>query len=225
MGERATNAVTRGGRGDWLVMLAIAAGSAALLQSLPHALGNSDESYFLLEAKRVADGEVMYGDVFEFIPPGATYIMAAAFRLFGADMATARGVMAAVHAPIAVLLYATCQHLDVGCAFAAVVPLAYLALCRSAWPYAGWHWFSTLFLVAQSWLLSRSAWRGTPREAALAGLLSGASIGVQHQRGLPVAAGIAVLLVAAHWCGGGPARRRPAPGRRAGSVRTPAASS
>lgn len=182
-------------RGIALLLLLAA---AFYLSRLPHNLGGSDEAYFLVEAKRVAGGEVMYRDIFEFIPPGAVYLMAGAFRLAGATMATARGTMAIVHAVMAALLYVTCRRFGVARGLAAVVPLAHLALCQSAWPYASWHWFSSLFLVVQCWVLGRADWRGGARAALVPGLVSGAAIGMQHQRGLPIAAGVGLLLIAAH---------------------------
>lgn len=203
----------RMGRGDMLVALALLTVSVLYLTSLPHNLGGSDEAYFLVESKRVADGEVMYRDVFEFIPPGAAYIMAAAFRIFGASMTTARGVMTILHALTAVLLYAICRQLCVARALAALVPLAYLGLCQSAWPFASWHWFSSFLLVAQCWVLCRTEWPTSALGAFIPGIVSGASIGVQHQRGLPVAAGVGVLLLLMHL-----SARRDRPGARWSSL-------
>lgn len=183
---------------DAVVMVALLLGTFLYLSRLPHNLGTSDEAYFLVEAKRVAGGEVMYRDIFEFIPPGAVYIMAAAFRLFGTTMEVARNVTAIFHAIAAVLLSVTCRHFALARPLAAVVPLGYVALCQSAWPYASWHWFSSFLLVMQCWVLCRTRWTGSLREAFIPGLVSGASIGVQHQRGLPVALGVGVLLILLH---------------------------
>lgn len=171
---------------------------ALYLSQLPYNLGASDEAYFLVEAKRVAGGEVMYRDIFEFIPPGAVYVMAAAFKLAGTTMPVARGTMTLLHALTGVLLFLTCRQLGVARSLAAVAPLAYIGLCHAPWPFASWHWFSSFLLVVQCWVLCRSQWSDTPRAALVPGLVSGALIGVQHQRGLPVAAGVALLLILVH---------------------------
>lgn len=186
---------------DGAIALLVFCATVLYLSQLPHNLGGSDEAYFLVEAKRVAGGEVMYRDIFEFIPPGAAYVMAAGFRLAGTSMSTARGVMAILHALAAVLLFATCRRLGVTRALAVVVPLAYVGLCQAPWPYASWHWFSSFLLVLQCWVLCRNEWRDRILGAFVPGLVSGASIGVQHQRGLPVAAGVGVVLILLHLAG------------------------
>lgn len=64
-----------------------------------------DEGLFLYESKRLLDGDVFYRDIFEILTPGAFYVMALFFRVFGTTIATAKTVMAIVHASIAVLIY------------------------------------------------------------------------------------------------------------------------
>lgn len=105
---------TRSGRAaDAIVMLLIFGGVALYLCLLPWGLQAADESYFLVEAKRLRDGEVMYRDIFEFVTPLATYAMATLFWLFGTTMATARMAMASLHGLTAVLLYAAARSLCV----------------------------------------------------------------------------------------------------------------
>jgi len=55
--------------GDAALALLIFAAAWAYLASLPRYLGGADESYFLYEAKRIRDGEVMYRDFFQFTTP------------------------------------------------------------------------------------------------------------------------------------------------------------
>ena len=79
----------------------------------PQNLGHSDESIFLHHAKRVLAGSVPHRDFFDFYTPLANYLMAAAFGLFGTQIATAKLVMAVVHGAVVVLVYAYLEeHYD-----------------------------------------------------------------------------------------------------------------
>ena len=189
------------GIADATVALFLVVAAAAYLTSLPRNLGLADESYFLYEAKRIRDGQVMYRDIFQYTTPLSSYFMAALFWLFGTTMATARISMALVHTLTGLVLYATARRLAVRLEVAVLVPLAYLAICQPIWPYASWHWFSTLATAALLFALITTPWRERPRWALLPGLLSGVLIGVQHQRGLVVTAGAFVVLVADHLAG------------------------
>ena len=171
-------------------------GAALYLSALPYNLNAADESYFLYEAKRIRDGEVMYRDVFEFATPLAAYAMAGLFWLFGTSMATARISMAVLHALTGVLLYATSRRLGVRRELALAVPLAYLAVCQAVWPFASWHWFSTFFTTAVLLSMVAGPWATRPRWMFVPGLLNGFLICVQQQKGVVLTAGTGAVLVA-----------------------------
>jgi hypothetical protein len=175
------------------VLLFVAA--AIYLSVLPYGLNAADESYFLYEAKRVRDGEVMYRDVFEFATPLAAYAMAGLFWLFGTSVATARTGMAFLHALTGVVLYASSRRLGVRRELAATVPLAYLAICQTVWPYASWHWFSTFFTSAVLLSMITCPWATRTRWMFVPGLLNGLLICVQQQKGVVLAAGTGAVLV------------------------------
>ncbi len=185
-------------RGDWVLALLLFAGIVAYLSHLPRNLGVADESHFLYEAKRIRDGEVMYRDFFQFVTPGASYAMAFLFWAFGTTMTTARVGTAVVHGVTGVLMYATCRALHVRRALAAVAPLAYLAMCQSAWQVASWHWFGTLIVTLLVFVLVRGPWASRPRWAIVPGLATGCLIAVEQQRGLPTAVGVGLLFVVDH---------------------------
>ena len=181
---------------DVVLAVLLFVGAALYLSALPYNLNAADESYFLYEAKRVRDGEVMYRDVFEFATPLAAYAMAGLFWLFGTSMATARISMAFLHALTGVLLYATSRQLGVRRELALAVPLAYLAVCQAVWPFASWHWFSTLFATAVLLSMVAGPWATRPRWMVVPGLLNGFLICVQQQKGVALAAGTGAVLVA-----------------------------
>src|SRR5262245_13202057 len=175
---------------DGLLVGGLLLGSVVYLLSLPRVLGHSDEALFLYEAKRVLEGQVFYRDVFDLITPGAHYVMAACFWLFGTDMATARGVDALVHALIVVAIYAGCRTLGVRRGLAAAAAIADPALFRPAFPVTVPHWFSTLLSLVLLLVLLRR-----PGSGLLAGVAAGLVICVQQQRGVPMTIGaVAVLL-------------------------------
>jgi len=199
-------------RADGVVALLLFVGAVLYLSSLPRDLGSADESYFLYEAKRIRDGEVMYRDIFQFVTPLSSYAMAFLFWAFGTTMATARVSTAILHGLTMVILYVIARRLGVRRGVSAVMPLAFLALCQPVWPYASWHWFSTSLLAVLLLTLVGVSWADRPRWSILPGLVTGLLISVQQHKGIIVAAGVCLLFLVDHV-----ADRRyacPEPGRR-----------
>jgi hypothetical protein len=186
---------------DALLSGLVVLGTVAYLWYLPRDLGHVDEWNFLYEAKRIRDGEVMYRDFFQFVTPGASYAMALLFWVFGTTIDTARLGSATLHGLTGVIMYASCRALNVRRSLALLAPVAYLALCQPAWRYASWHWFATFFMVLVMLVLVSVPWPSRPRWAIVPGLVTGVLIGVQHQKGVVVATGVAVLFVLVHLVG------------------------
>lgn len=182
-------------RAEALIIGLLLVGSIAYLRALPPALGLADESYFLYEAKRLRDGELLYRDVFQFVTPLSPYAMAGLYWLFGTDMATARTATAVIHGLIMLFTYGAARTLGVVPAFASLAAAAHLAINQPAWPFASWHWFSTLVASGLLLLLIRAPRADTRRRALLLGLTSGALIGVQQQRGLIPTVAVGLLLL------------------------------
>lgn len=151
--------------------------------SAPYNLYVYDEGYFLYEAKRIVDGEVFYRDFFNIVTPLAWYVMAAAYWLFGVSMATARTTMAVVHGVIAVGMVIACRTLGVRRSIAVVVGLSEAAVCYMAIERAAPHWFGTLFCVLILVALLRRPLT-VARNALIAGVLVGALLLTQQQRGV-----------------------------------------
>ena len=198
----------RFGSRDAVLALLLFIAIVAYLMALPRTLGRADESHFLYEAKRIRDGEVMYRDFFQFVTPGAPYIMALLYWLFGTTIQTARVATAVLHGLTGVVTYACCRRLGVRRALAAVAPVAYLAVCQPAWQYASWHWFSTFFTVLVLYAMLRAPWASRPRAAIFPGLAAGLLMGVQQQKGFAVGLGGGVVFVLDHLVD----RRYPRPG-------------
>lgn len=183
---------------DGVAGAALCAATLLYLSGWPYNLGSSDEGIYLYQAKRLLDGDVFFRDIFDIIPPAAHYLMAAAFWLFGTTMSTARAVNALMHAAMMVGLYSSARLAGTGVALALVPPLAHLALCQSAWPFASPHWLASTLTTATLVVALRGRWRDHPRSAIGLGAIIGALIMVQQQKGALIAAGmngVALLLV------------------------------
>lgn len=182
-------------RRDLVVLLALAAVTAGFLAAWPHTLGNADESYFLFEAKRLRDGEVMYRDVFDFITPLAHYVMAAAYRLFGTTLATARLVMTAVHVAAVCFVYLAARALGVRRVLAVGPALALVAVGYPTFPEASPHWFATALIALLVYGLASWRWDERAVSAFALGALDGAIASMQQQKGAVLGMGLALALI------------------------------
>jgi hypothetical protein len=180
---------------DGIVGAALFAGTLLYLARWPYNLGSSDEGIYLYQSKRLLDGEVFFRDIFDIIPPGAHYLMAAAYWLFGTTMTTARAVNALMHAAMMVGLYAGARLVGTSIALSVLPPLAHLALCQAAWPFASPHWLASSFTVLALVLALHGTWRDRRGAAVGLGVVIGVAIMVQQQKGALVAIGTNVLAL------------------------------
>lgn len=199
-------------RRDWWLATVVALGVVLYLGSLPYNLGVADESFFLNDSKRLLHGQLMYRDVFYYATPGAHWLMAAVFWLFGTSMRVARLSMAVLHGAIAATVYVTCRRVHARPVFGLAAAIAGVALCQSAWPYASLHWLSAQLMVAILFV-AVGRWTTGRVPAWSLGLLTGALVAVQQQKGIAMAVA-AVALFALHaavaWRTGAPAPVRTA---------------
>ncbi|HEY3186367.1 MAG TPA: hypothetical protein VGJ70_02755 [Solirubrobacteraceae bacterium] len=193
----APDAAERGalGRGDAALCALLGLGAIVYVALVPGELGRTDEAMYLYVSKRIAEGAAPYRDLFEIITPGFMWLMAAAFRVFGATMATANGATAVMHGLIAGLTYLAARLVGVRPAIATAAALAHPALFQPAWPYSSPHWLSTVLQLVVLVVLLRGSGRFA---CTVAGMATGAMIAVQQQRGVVCALGIvAIFLLAA----------------------------
>jgi hypothetical protein len=190
MSEAAGRVVRR----DLIVGLGLGLAVVVYLGTMPHNLGVADEAFFLNDSKRIYNGQRIYRDVFYYATPGAHWVMAAVYALFGTTMRVARLSMAVLHGLIVATVYWSCRRLAVDRSLAAAAAVATLALCQPAWPYASLHWYSTLLSVVLLFVLVGPGWTKRPIGAAVPGVVVGALIAVQQQKGVVTAAATAVLI-------------------------------
>lgn len=192
-----STADTRNPRGGWavdaLVAVVLVVGTLVYLHGWPHDLLPADEGLFLYEAKRIVDGEVIYRDFFDVISPAPLYVLALVYRVFGVSMDSARMSMALLHTLTVLLIYAICRRLAVRPLLAAAAATAYITLSYPALPVSSPHWYGTFFtLLIIRLALERPlgyAWYG------VLGVATGMLIFFQHQKGVVLAAGVALLVM------------------------------
>jgi hypothetical protein len=181
---------------DAALAAGIFVGALAWFALQPRNLGPADESFFLVEAMRMAGGERLYTDLFWFGMPGGHWLLAGAFSMFGASIAVAKMTMGVVNAISAALTFAAGRALAVRPALAVLPALAFLALAQPAWPYVSDHWMSTTLILAV-FLLAVSA-RALEERRRLVGIgLALGILGAVYQQKAPVIAvgvGVAILL-------------------------------
>jgi hypothetical protein len=187
--------VRRVDRRDVLVCASLFVGVLLVLLNRPHNLLMADEAYYLGIAKRLFDGEVLYRDVFDFLPPLFHWYCVAVYYAFGVSIEAARSAMAASHALYCVLLYLTCRGTGVRRSFAAVAVAAYLVLAQSPWSYVSPHWFATFWMTLLFYLLFVRAWAADDRRAFVLGMVVAVLGCTQHHKGVVVAAGVTTVLI------------------------------
>jgi hypothetical protein len=90
-----------------------------------------DEGWLLDGAARVFRGEVPYRDFWPGYEPGRYYLLAGAFKLFGASVRVERLVLAPLVAVLSVLVYLIATRFVRG--FCAVLPSLFLAIAPGPW--------------------------------------------------------------------------------------------
>ena len=190
---------------DWLLASLLAVASVAYLASLPlNVLTPPDEAHVLHQAKRLANGEVLYRDLFDLATPLWTYLMAGLFSLFGTTLATARLTIAVVHGATLLVMFLLCRRLGVRRELATIAAVAALALCQPVYPVANRHWLVTLFSLLLLFCCLQAR-RGVWSSLA-SGILVGLLIATHQQRGVVMGAAIAAWMVAQslleRWYGG-----------------------
>jgi hypothetical protein len=181
--------------------LLVAGLSLAYFLTYPLAIGRADESHLLYGARRVLEGQVIYRDFFEGITPLAFYLFAGVYRVAGTTLLAARTAMAVIEAIGCALLFALVRRVA-GLAEAVLAALIFAGLCVPVWPYASAHWLTTVLGLGIAAVTLSGRWATSSRlRPALAGVLGGAAICVQQQRGaflalwLPLALGVLALAL------------------------------
>jgi len=178
--------------------LAGALGVAAALLHAPlifRSVGGCDEWHILTAGARIAAGELMYRDVTHIAGPGAFYLSAALFSIFGVRFEAARIAMLVLFAAVTAALYLITRRLT-GRTTAALTALWFIAF--RLWSFPHWqmlHYATLAMGIALFAFAVLHAERriGTGRAFA-AGLLAGTAIVTKQDSGALATVGCAAAL-------------------------------
>lgn len=177
-----------------LPCLVVAGLSFAYFLTYPLAIGRADESHLLYGAKRVLQGQVIYRDFFEILTPLSYYLFAGIYRVAGTTLRAARVGIAVIEAVGCAALFHLARR--VASALEATLAVAlFTCICIPTWPYASPHWISTTLALLVAAVLLAVRWQRSVRARPLvAGVLAGAALCVQQQRGVFLAAWVPLAL-------------------------------
>ncbi len=192
--------------------LALPVGLAACLLCLPllrHMNSFGDEGVWYGAADRLAGGERLYVDFFEFLPPGSFLIVQGWFQLVGSSFAAARGLAVLTLSAIAVLAYLGCREASRSNLPSVMAVLFWLTASPPMWLMeVNHHWFTTLFSTAAALMALRGcraepgSGPGSPAPSLLCGLAAGTAAMVTPTQGA-----LTMLAAAASLIGPGGVRR------------------
>jgi hypothetical protein len=149
-----------------------------------------DQAVLAGQAMQVASGQVPYRDFFAAIPPGAIFLYAVFFKLFGATVVNER-LLTGVAMVVGVGLAAHIGRRLVGAVWAAAMALLWGVWLPVFQEFSPYHFWSVTFILAMSaaLLATRSARR--PRLAFVAAGLAASAALIMLQSSLPaVTAGL-----------------------------------
>lgn len=193
--------------GEWGWLVAIALGTTIVLVPFLWPGGPTtrwygpltdpvfDEGTVLYDSLRIAHGEVMYRDFFEFQGPIFYYLHAALFAITGPNVAAARFLQSLIVALGALFIARMVARL-LGRTAGVGAALLHATLLVPFWPNSYPHWLALTLVLAALDRLTAEAPR--PRDDWIAGALLGSSMLTIQSLGLPalVAAPGTLLLLA-----------------------------
>jgi hypothetical protein len=156
----------------WATMLSTAAICAPFFRYVQW-LG--DEGVVLHGADRILRGERLYGEFFEFIPPGSFLIVAAWMQLISSSFAAMRVLAIGVIVAIAGLTYTAARLTSGSRVLAALLGIMWAVQSQGAWTVINHHWFATAASMASAVALLAALSNARDGQTAifLAGLFAG----------------------------------------------------
>jgi hypothetical protein len=157
-----------------------------------------DEGHLLLYADLIANGRELYRDATVYPLPGAFWLLALAFRVFGASNLVARWILVVEFALLVALVFALFRRMaGARLAWAAVAAM----LVYRVWAFPHWHMYSysstaLLLQLAALAVLLRAFDSGRRAAFAAAGLLFGLGVLCKQDYGAAALAAFATASVA-----------------------------
>ena len=136
---------------DWWLPIVVVCSILLCLPFLRTFFALDDEGVLLYGADRMLQGKSLYGDFFEFLPPGGFVITALWFSLTGVSVLSARALAILVIAGIAGFTYLTCRRASRNAPLSAVLTLGWVVMSQGLWTQVNHHWLTTLFSITAAW--------------------------------------------------------------------------
>ena len=145
-----------------------------------------DEGIILHGLRRMRDGETIYRDFFEYLPPGVFALTGAWLHLLPFSLLSARLFVVLMCALTAVATYLACRHAGGGRVLSAFLPVAWTWMSQGSFTQVNHHLISLpLSMLALLATLRALEAPGTARGwSFVAGLIAGATLSVTQHRGV-----------------------------------------
>ena len=144
----------------WLLLMALI-GTASCLPFLQSVTWVGDEGVLLHGAQRLLQGDRLYVDCFEFLPPGGFLLSAAWLSITGLSIQAARLLVMLTVTGIACFTYLACWQASRNRALAALLAGGWVLTTQGSQTQLSHHWFTTLFAMIAAW--AALAERETPQ--------------------------------------------------------------
>jgi hypothetical protein len=173
----------------WLLGVALVT-AALCLPFLRAIFWLGDEGILLHGAARMLDGQRLYSDFFEFLPPGGFVLMAIWFKAAGVSFLSARFFAVLTITATACLTFLTCYRVSRDAPLSALFTVGWVVMSQGQWTEVSHHWFSTLFSVVAAWaaFIAVEYRRPSFRWPLLSGAAAGMAAAITPTAGASVAA-------------------------------------
>lgn len=156
-----------------------------------------DEGVLLDAALRMLNGERLYIDFFEFLPPGGFLATAAWLGVAGTSFVSARIMAIATITGIAAFTYLASRKASNSPSLSALLVIGWVAMSQGYWTQLNHNWFTTMLSMIACWAAIGRAMdrRSRLKLALVAGVAAGAAMMVTPHRGAlaVLAAGVALV--------------------------------
>ncbi|MFQ5480759.1 MAG: tetratricopeptide repeat protein [Thermodesulfobacteriota bacterium] len=154
-----------------------------------------DEGALLYVAERLTKGDVLYRDIVTGIMPGAYYLQALFFSIFGYSVVTGRVLACATFAVNSLLLYAiSIYFIQKRTAF--LISMLFISTNIISYRWPGYSQLSITFVLASLLFFLRYLDRASLRALFISGAAAGLAIFFKQNYGVFITAGLGFILLA-----------------------------